>query len=222
MKQTNSSVQEISVTRNSASLTLGIISIVIAVLALLVSWVPFLGLIAIPAAIVALLLSGIGILIALVKRGKGLLMPVLGGFLSILPIAVSVGTTGATSSAIGSAIDEANAIEAEKMESALAGLEIEDIKWGVESSFGDPNIIVSYKVRNGSDINIKTVTTRVRFYDAEGNEIGHEQEFPVSMLDSDLHPGNVIEKDSNMFDYPDIPAKSVKSVSVKVENITVD
>jgi len=81
-------------TKNTASLTLGIIALVIGVLSLLVGWVPYLGLVALPVAVIGLLLAGI----ALVKGGRGFGMPVLGGIICcggfVLPIlSTGSGTT---------------------------------------------------------------------------------------------------------------------------------
>ena len=184
-----------------------------------VSWIPFLELIAIPVAVVGLLLSGIGVLIAIFKGGRGLRMPLLAGFLCILPIVVSFGSTGATRSAISTAFVEAAAIEADKKSSALSDLVIEDVQWNTKDVFGDLWFEVSYKLNNNSEVKIKTVSARIKFYNAKGTEIGHELENPVSIFDSDLHPGNIIEKESNSFDFQDISADLVESVAVEVEGI---
>ena len=68
------------ITKNTPSLVLAIISLVIGVLAILVGWIPFLGLLAIPSAIFGFIIAGIGALIALFKGFKGIKMPSLGGF----------------------------------------------------------------------------------------------------------------------------------------------
>src|SRR5687768_1846159 len=80
-------------TKNTASLTLGIIALVIGVLSLLIGWIPYLGLIALPVAVIGLLLAGIGFGIALVKAGKGIGMPVLGGIICCGAIALPILST---------------------------------------------------------------------------------------------------------------------------------
>jgi hypothetical protein len=65
-------------TKNTVSLTLGIVAIVVGVVALLIGWVPFLGLFAIPAAIIGFLLAAAGLIVALLKKGKGAGLPIVG------------------------------------------------------------------------------------------------------------------------------------------------
>ncbi|HNU50207.1 MAG TPA: hypothetical protein PKJ98_04730 [Verrucomicrobiota bacterium] len=100
-------------TKNTASLTLGIIAIVVGVLSLLVGWVPFLGLLAMPTAFIGLLIAGVGFLIALCKRGKGVGMPVLGGLICLAALMVPVLSTGGTSVALTKAVQaESNRVAA--------------------------------------------------------------------------------------------------------------
>jgi hypothetical protein len=95
-------------TKNTASLTLGIIALVIGVLSLLVGWIPFLGLFAMPTAIIGLLLAGIGFLIALFKGGKGIGMPLIAGIICVGAFILPILSTGGMSAAITKAMGEAS------------------------------------------------------------------------------------------------------------------
>lgn len=221
MSHDSSETVSVSVTRNSASLALGTISIALAVLALLVSRIPFWGFIAIPGAAVAILLALVGLCIAFAKGMRGVTMPLLGGILATLAIALPIGSTTATSAGITSAMDESNRIEGAKIDKALAGLILEDLEWTVDRTYDKPRLLVSYKLRNSSDTRIATVTTRVNFLAVDGSELAQQLESPVSRLDSDMSPGNVVAKEGNMFEYPDVPAELVNSVSVEIIEIEV-
>lgn len=93
-----------AVTKNSASLTLGIIATVLGVLCLLIGWVPYLGLFTLPAALLGLLLAGVGLLLALFKRLNGIALPAIGAVLCLAAIALPIAMTSVTANAI----DEAN------------------------------------------------------------------------------------------------------------------
>jgi hypothetical protein len=96
--------QEVSLTtKNTASLTMGIAAIVVGILALLFGWVPFLGLLAIPVAVLGIVLAGIGLLLAMMRRFKGVGMPLLGGVLSVAGVGVPILSTVGTSVAIDEA-----------------------------------------------------------------------------------------------------------------------
>lgn len=100
---------EVSITtKNTASLTLGIIACVLGTVALLVSWVPFLGVFGLPLAGIGLLLALIGVVAAVVK-GKGFTMPVLGGFLCGLSVAVFVMMTAGATRALSDAAERSKA-----------------------------------------------------------------------------------------------------------------
>lgn len=100
---------EVSITtKNTASLTLGIIACVLGTVALLVSWVPFLGVFGLPLAGIGLLLSLIGIVAAVVK-GKGFTMPILGGFLCGLSVAIFITMTAGATKAITDAAERSKA-----------------------------------------------------------------------------------------------------------------
>ena len=88
-------------TKNTASLTLGIIAIVVGVLSLLVGWIPLLGLLAIPVAIIGLILAGIGFVIALCKGGKGIGMPLLGGVICVAAFVVPILMSALVAQAVG-------------------------------------------------------------------------------------------------------------------------
>lgn len=95
-------------TKNTASLTLGIIAVVVGVLALLVGWVPFLGLLAMPTAFIGLLLAGVGFVVAVFRGCKGIGMPVLGGGICLVAMVIPVLSTHGTSVAILKAAEGAS------------------------------------------------------------------------------------------------------------------
>jgi len=93
--------QTISVTtKNTCSLTLGLIAVIIGTISLLVGWVPYLGLLAIPFAGIGLLLAGLGFFYAIAKGFRGSAMPILGGLICAAGITLPILSTTATSAAI--------------------------------------------------------------------------------------------------------------------------
>ena len=99
MSETNIPSVEIT-TKNTVALTLGLVSTVIGVIALLIGWVPFLGLFAIPGAVIGLILAIIGGIVALAKRGKGIGLPILGGVICVGALILPIAVTGGVSSAL--------------------------------------------------------------------------------------------------------------------------
>ena len=81
--------------RNTASVTLGIISVVCGALALLAGWVPILGLATIPVAVVGGLFAGLGFVISIFKGFRGAGMPILGGAICLFAAVLPVFVTGA-------------------------------------------------------------------------------------------------------------------------------
>jgi glucose dehydrogenase len=96
---------------NGVSFGLGITAMILGVFALLISWIPFVGLLAWPLAIVGIILAGIGLLVALVRKFQGILMPIIGGALCVTAILVTIVSTGATAAAMsdmGQTIDQSH------------------------------------------------------------------------------------------------------------------
>ena len=91
------------INRNTASTTLGIISLVCGALALLGGWVPFLGLLAIPIALVGGLFAGLGLIIALFKGFRGASMPLLGGAICVVATILPLFSTGYATVALADA-----------------------------------------------------------------------------------------------------------------------
>jgi hypothetical protein len=101
-------------TKNTVSLTLGIVAIVIGVVALLIGWVPFLGLFAIPAAVIGFILAGVGVLVALLKKGKGAGLPIVGALICIAALILPILSTGSASAAFSHALTDARNKQTEK------------------------------------------------------------------------------------------------------------
>lgn len=103
----NQSNEVVVITKNTASLILGIISLVIGVLAIGVGWVPLLGLLAMPIAIVGFFIAGIGALIALFKRFKGIKMPFLGAIICVIGFILPILSTGGTLTKVANEMSQA-------------------------------------------------------------------------------------------------------------------
>jgi len=181
-------------TKNTASLTLGIIAIVVGVLSLLVGWIPFLGLLAIPAAVIGLLLAGIGFVIALFKRGKGFGMPLLGAGICIAAFILPILSTGGTSAAITKAVADTSkqvAAAQQSQEDAeakekTAYIQQHLVLYNVEARYMDsildgrvPGVL--FKLRNTGDRSLDMVKVTVTFKDASGAAIHDEDYYPVSV-----------------------------------------
>ena len=80
-------------TKNTASLTLGIVSVALGSITLLFGWIPFVGLIAIPIAALGAMVALIGGIVAIGKGFKGFGMPATGGLICIFAITVSMTST---------------------------------------------------------------------------------------------------------------------------------
>ncbi|MEM7518498.1 MAG: hypothetical protein AAF368_16445 [Planctomycetota bacterium] len=93
-------------TKNTASLTMGIAAVVVGVLALLFGWVPFLGLFAVPVAALGVALAGLGLLFAMMRRFKGVGLPLLGGVLSVAGVGVPLLSTGGATVAISETAEQ--------------------------------------------------------------------------------------------------------------------
>jgi hypothetical protein len=87
---------------------MGIASLVIAIIAILFCWIPFIGIVSIPIASISLLLGVIGFFISLVGGKSGVGMPVAGCITAVLAIVIAVAITGGTAAAIGKAAQQAN------------------------------------------------------------------------------------------------------------------
>jgi hypothetical protein len=94
-----------------ASHSLGIASLVLGLIAFLICWVPFLGLLGLPLSILGAVLGGIGLIIAMFRKGSGIGFPIAGTCLSLFSILAVITITGATASVIeevGKAIDDSS------------------------------------------------------------------------------------------------------------------
>lgn len=89
-------VEYVLTTKNTPSLALGIISVVMGALALLIAWIPFLGLAALPLAAIGVLLALLGFIIAIAKRFNGFGMPLLGGLVCAMAVVLTFASTGGT------------------------------------------------------------------------------------------------------------------------------
>lgn len=91
----------------------GIAGFIVAIIALLVCWIPLIGVVGVPLAVLALGLAGIGLIVALVRRGSGVGWPIAGGVVGLLALAISgfqsavlVGGVGAVGATVSSMAEE--------------------------------------------------------------------------------------------------------------------
>ena len=82
--------------------SMGIASLVLAIVALAFSWIPFVGVLAIPLSVLALVLALAGLLVALTRRGSGIGYPIAGGLTAALALSISTSMTWAINDAITS------------------------------------------------------------------------------------------------------------------------
>lgn len=227
--------QEVIITtKNTASLTLGIISIVTGVLALLFGWVPFLGLLAIPVALIGGVLAGVGLVIALFKGFRGAGLPILGGAICVAAVVLPLVSTGGASVSITKTMDEVSremkqqrkALEDERereqeQEEAVKAayisesLELYDVSAKYTDSLLDGRVPgVLFKIRNKGDRSLDKVEVTVYFKDSSGSIIAEEvylpvlvSEFSLSGDNKPLKPGYVWQMEKGKF----YAAKSVPS-----------
>ncbi len=214
---------EVSVTtKNTVSLTLGIISVVLAVLALLFGWVPFLGLLAIPVAVLAGALAAIGVLIALFKGFRGAALPILGGVLSGIALVIPLLSTGGTTVAIANEteriglevkrIEEERRVEEENY--ITEHVELYDVSASkMQSALEGEMPGVQFKLRNKGTRALDRVEVTVFFKGSQNDIIAEETFTPISTssfsLDDSgpLKPGYVWQMEKGKF----YSAKSVPS-----------
>ena len=219
-------------TKNTASLTLGIISVVTGVLALLFGWVPFLGLLAIPIALIGGLLAGLGLVISLFKGFRGIGMPLLGAAICVAAGILPLVSTGGASVAITETMDKApremnaqrkaleDEREREQGDSIKAAyiaehLELYDVSAKYMDSLLDGRVAgVLFKLRNKGERSLDKVEVTVYFKDQNGNVIAEEEytpvlvsEFSFSGDNKPLKPGYVWQMEKGKF----YAAKSVPS-----------
>ncbi len=195
-------------TKNTGSLTMGICAIVVGVMGLLIGWVPFLGLFAIPVAIVGIVLAVIGFILALVKGGKGIGLPLLGGFICVVAIVVPVLSTGGTSVAMTKAVDEvrkaaavsppvseevsvatpdsvpaapaANSVVDEKSEYIRNNIRLYDVEVKYHATYSNTKVAgATFKLKNTGDRSLDRVEVTVYFKDSSGAIISEEDFNPV-------------------------------------------
>ena len=213
-------------TKNTASLTLGIIAIVVGVLALLFGWVPFVGLLAVPIALIGGLLALLGIVIAMFKGFRGLGMPLLGAVICFCALILPILSTGGASTAITESLDNAsqeiqlqqesiqqeNQREEEQEQTTNAtyiaqNLELYDLSAGyVESMTNNWVPGVYFKLRNNGQRSLDKVEVTVYFKDAAGKVIMEETYLPVLVTEfsisndaKPLKPGYVWQMEEGKF-----------------------
>lgn len=197
--------QEVVITyKNTVSVTLGIISTVIGVLALLFGWIPFFGLLAIPFAVIGGLFALLGIIIALFKRLRGAGLPLLGGAICTAAVILPLVSTGGTSAAINEAIDEVQEKrqtrqrkdDADKTTYIAQHLELYDVSAKYRESLLDGRVPhVALKLRNNGERSLEKVEVTVYFQDAQGKVISEEKYHHAKPL----KPGYVWQMEKGRF-----------------------
>ena len=171
--------------RGGTPFAIGLVAFVVAVMSLMVGWVPFLGLLAIPGAVIALLLAGLGLLISLFSGLKGFAMPFVAAVVSVLAIVLPLSSTAVTS--VG--ITEASRQVSEEMDRQRQqsdqlskqyianSIEIYDVEASTIETLLDGTVTgIKLKLRNAGDRDLIGVDVTVYFNDSTGTTI-YEKEF---------------------------------------------
>lgn len=202
----------IAASNNVASLTLGIIATVVGVLSLLVGWIPYLGLFAVPVAVIGLLLAGSGAVMALLKRGRGIGMPLVGGAICAVAFIVPFASTIGMSVAMNQMTSPTRAAVAdglkEREDYMAANLSVYDVEARYRESAGAGKVPgVVFKLLNKGQRDLSVVKVKVLFKDADAGVIHEEEVTPVfgTAADDRLKAGHVWELEGGKF----FSAKSV-------------
>jgi hypothetical protein len=226
-------------TQNTGALTMGIISIVVGVLALLFGWIPFLGLLAIPVALIGLLLAGIGIVLALVKKTKGILLPLLGAGISSIALIISMLSTVGSSMAISESMKKARQISEEnatiptkEMEEKSAYINTYLDLYDIQVKYHDSELHgrvpgILFKLKNRGDRQLDKVEVTVYFKDSNGKVISEEDYTPILVSefsfndDKPLKPGYIWQMESGKYYMAkSVPEEWVEgSVEMKITDI---
>lgn len=105
----------VSVPQTKGISGLGLAAIIMGSIALVGSWVPLLGLLAIPLAAIGLLLAIIGFIISLAGRRSGVGMPITGGAICMvamaIPVLMTAGLVAVGGSSLSRAAEQANRVK---------------------------------------------------------------------------------------------------------------
>lgn len=112
---------------NGAAMAMGIAALILGVIALATSWIPFLGLVALPLGGLGILIGLLGVVISLTTAGRGIGFPLGGIVISGLAVLCAVAITSGTASAIGGAAksvsENMNQRKLERLEAELDELQ---------------------------------------------------------------------------------------------------
>lgn len=100
--------------------SLGIASLILGILAFVICWIPLLGIIGWPLAILGVVLGGIGFLVAIVRRGRGIGFPIAGMAVCGLALVISFTMTDSLVKALGRS-SRSSAVDAPKAFMAAPG-----------------------------------------------------------------------------------------------------
>lgn len=202
MQYQNRQVVEIT-TKNTPALTLGIISLVLGVLALLAGWIPYIGLVAIPISLIGGLLAFIGLILALANGMKGFSMPLVGGLVCTGGLALPIFITGTTTATLAQAADTAakkmqeerisrereddrreNEAEAERAAYIAQHILLYEVEARYMNSLLDGSVPgVTFKFKNTGTRSLDKVKVTVYFLDANGETIAEQDFHPVLVSD---------------------------------------
>lgn len=219
-------------TRNSASMIMGTIALVLGVLAALVAWIPFLGVVAIPVALVGGLLAAIGAFVALIKGFQGMVLPLVAGVVCVGAIVLAWVVTGKSADAWTESTRRARAeataapkpVDDPELRAYIdEHLEIYDVEARYRDTYLDERVPgLTFKIRNGGDRTLRRVGVVFYFLDAEGNRIAEEDFNPVLVTNyssgsKPLRPGYVWSLDRGKFYKASSVPDEWKEGSVEVE-----
>jgi hypothetical protein len=147
--------------------SLGLAAVILGSLAFLICWIPLLGLLGVPLAAVGLLLGGIGVIVALTRRGAGVGFAIAGVVLSGVALGVSITFYGALTAAfvgLGEALAEAEERASETNQTVAGADGPEAIEWAPHDAAvrqGDVELVIT-------ELAVRTVEIVETFGDGTG------------------------------------------------------
>jgi molybdopterin/thiamine biosynthesis adenylyltransferase len=156
---------------------LGVAALVIGIIAVVSSWVPFLGLVAVPLGMLGILLGGIGFFISLVGKNSGVGLPVAGIVACLVAISVAISVTGATAKAVGDSMNKAAADSGRTNQISAAG---------PSTSISPPAAVSQEKIWDDGFAGVAQGDVAVKVVDAKVGKVGLDAIDGDSVSVSDL------------------------------------
>lgn len=237
-------------TKNTSSLTLGMVAVILGSLTFFIGWIPFLGLLAVPVAVIGLVLAGIGLLAAILGGFRGFGMPLLGVLICIMSISISVTSTGVATGVIDDVAEArtkaASQLDSETTDSAEhSGLQMDDdllkenyiatklrlydaeVRY-MQSVLNGKVAGATFKIENNGDLTLARAKVTVFFKNSVGRIISEEDFIPFSDSfrfsgsDKPLKPGYIWQNEKGTFLSADSVPDEWQEGSVDIKIVDID